>query len=121
MEKNKALVIGALGQDGSFICDILSENDFEVFGLVKPNTSESRYRKNVSYIKNDISNIKDIIKSTRPNYIYNFMGVTDIFDPWSNADEVYENNFIIPVKIIEAIKDIDTEIKFLQARSSLVF
>ena len=30
-----ALVFGALGQDGSFICEILLENNYKVFGLIK--------------------------------------------------------------------------------------
>ena len=121
MEKNKALVIGALGQDGSFMCDILLEKGYDVFGLIKTNSCENRFNPKVTYIKDSVDNIKSILSDIKPRHVYNFMGVTDVFDPWSNGDIIYENNFLIPVKIIEAIKSFDIKIKFLQASSSLVF
>ena len=124
MEKNKAIVIGALGQDGSFMCDILLEKGYDVYGIVKPDTDDTRLRPDIKYFKkdiNDIENLKNIFSIFKPKHVYNFMGVTDIFDPWSNGDVIYDNNFLIPVKIIEAIKATDINIKFLQASSSLVF
>ena len=121
MEKSKALVIGALGQDGSYMCDILLEKGYEVFGLVKINSHESRFNPNVTYIKDNIDNIKNILSEIKPTHVYNFMGVTDVFEPWSNGVVVYEKNFLVPIKIIEAIKEVDINIKFLQASSSLVF
>jgi len=121
MEKNKVLVIGALGQDGSFMCDILLEKGYDVFGLIKTNSCEDRFNPKVTYIKDSVDNIKTILSNIKPIHVYNFMGITDVFDPWSNGDIIYENNFLVPAKIIEAIKSFDVKIKFLQASSSLVF
>jgi GDPmannose 4,6-dehydratase len=121
MERNKALVLGALGQDGSFMCDVLLENNFDVYGLVKENSDENRFNKNVFYIKENIDNIQSIISKIKPNHIYNFMGITDVFNPWENVLEIYQNNFLNPVKIIEAIRCVDINIKYLQASSSLIF
>lgn len=121
MERSRALVIGALGQDGSFICDILLKNNYEVFGLIKPSSDNKRFNPKVNYIQDKISNIDSVIRTINPNHIYNFMGVTDIFDPWDNPVKVYEDNFLTPVKIIESIKKFNIKIKYLQASSSLVF
>ena len=96
MGKNKAIVIGALGQDGSFMCDILLENGYDVFGLIRPGSDESRFNPKVSYIKESVYDIKKILLSIKPDHVYNFMGVTNVFDPWANSDVVYESNFIIP-------------------------
>jgi len=124
MEKNRSLVIGAVGQDGSFMCDILLDKGYEVFGVVKTKTDSSRLNPNVTYFNVDISDnetIRELLLSVRPTHIYNFMGVTDVFEPWDKADVTYSNNFLIPLKIIENIKLINTKIKFLQASSSFVF
>lgn len=119
-----ALVFGALGQDGSFICEILLENNYKVFGLIKPNSREERCNNLITYIKEDISSkekIKNIILTVNPTHIFNFMGLTNIFNPWENTEIVYDYNFLIPLRIIESINEINPKIKFLQASSSLVF
>jgi GDPmannose 4,6-dehydratase len=95
-----------------------------VFGVVKPKTDSSRLRSNITYLSVDITDnntIRDLLVSVKPTHIYNFMGVTDVFEPWAKADVTYDNNFIVPLKIIENIKLIDNKIKFLQASSSFVF
>lgn len=124
MENNKAIVIGALGQDGSFMCDILVSNGYDVYGVVKPETNRNRFREHIKYIHANVSNSHEIIKlltDIKPIHIYNLMGVTDVFDPWSNAEIIYENNLLVPIKIIDAIKNVDKSIRYLQASTSLVF
>ena len=125
MGKNKALVIGPLGQDGSFMCDILLDKGYEVYGIIKIDTDSSRLDSRISYYRIDLNENKEAFKrlliAKKPDEIYNFMGITDVFHPWSNAYDVYQNNFMIPIMMLETIKEVNHDIKFLQASSSLVF
>ena len=124
MVNNNVIVIGALGQDGSFMCDILVEKGFNVIGVIKEKTNFKNFNKSVTYVKTDISNVDSINKLLRdynPIQIYNFMGISDVFDPWTNVSEVFKLNFNTPINIIDCIKNYNKNIKYLNASSSLVF
>jgi len=124
MENKKALVIGPLGQDGSFMCDILLSKGYEVYGIIKVNTDPNRLDRRVCYYRrnlNKMDDFKELLLEMEPDEVYNFMGITDVFHPWSNAYDVYQNNFLIPIMMIDSIRESNLNIKFLQASSSLVF
>lgn len=130
---NKAIVLGADGQDGSYMCDLLVKTGYKVCGIVEFN-SIGKYRNNaVDYsVSNFLSNeskeyifnlISEASKDGCQNiHIYNFMGITDVFEPWDHPDKVYYLNFNIPIIFIEIIKKhFPNTVKFLQASSCLVF
>lgn len=124
MEKNKVLVIGALGQDGSYMCDLLTQKDYHVYGLVKNDTKKIYVSDKVDYIEENIDdkkNIDNLIKKLGVNRIYNFMGETNVFDPWGDPEKIYIKNFNIPLNFIETIRLYNKSIRFLQASSCLVF
>ena len=54
MVNNNVIVIGALGQDGSFMCDILVEKGFNVIGVINEKTNFKNFNKSVTYVKTDI-------------------------------------------------------------------
>ena len=123
MVKNKVLILGALGQDGIFISNILLNHGYEVFGIIKKNTKKLKLS-NVKYYEVTPDNPSDylkIIDEIQPNQIYNFMGITNVFNPWDTPNEIYFNNFYLPLQIIEYIKTKSPSCKFLQASSSLIF
>jgi GDPmannose 4,6-dehydratase len=123
MVKNKALILGALGQDGVFMSNILLNKGYEVYGVIKKNPTKIKLE-NINYYEvtpNDSSEYIKIINEIQPNQIYNFMGVTNVFNAWDNPNDVYFNNFFLPLQIIEFIKSELPTCKFLQASSSLIF
>lgn len=123
MVKNKALILGALGQDGIFMSDILLNKGYEVYGIIKKNSTKVKLD-NITYYEvtpNDSSEYIKIINEIQPSEIYNFMGVTNVFNPWDNPNDIYFNNFFLPLQIIEFIKSELPTCKFLQASSSLIF
>ena len=87
MSKKKALVLGATGQDGSYMIDLLLKKNYEVHGLYRKssvgNTSSIDYLINDNKIFNkrfflhkgdllDTVSLNNIINSINPNEIYNF-------------------------------------------------
>lgn len=124
MVNKNIIIFGALGQDGTFMCKKLKEDGFDVFGIIKKNSEKNNSVQGINYIETNISKkyeIEKLIKKIKPIEVYNFMGVTNVLSPWDNPEEIYLKNFILPVKLLEAIKLHSIETRFLQSSSSLIF
>lgn len=124
----KILITGILGQDGQILTELLKKNH-QIFGVTHLETSENRIKNfevkhNVKIYKKDLIHIKncmDLIEDVQPDIIVNFAGVTNVFNPWDNQLELVNQNLIIPVNILNTIKEINQNIFFFQASSSLMF
>lgn len=103
MANKKALIVGMYGQDGSYMADLLKSKGYDVYPCTRQD------------------NPHDLIDNIRPNEVYNFASTSNVFDPWSNLDEVFKTDALLPVKIMESILKIDKSIKFFQASSCLKF
>jgi GDPmannose 4,6-dehydratase len=123
-----ALVIGPLGQDGSFLTDILLENQYNVVGAIRPGTQKDRIIKfkqqtNANLIEVDILNksaFTNFLQSVNFNEIYNFSGVTDIFNPYDNCLEII-NSIVTPTAIILDYIKQHKLIKYFTSSSSLIY
>jgi len=40
----KAIITGVFGQDGSYLCELLVNNGYEVHGIIRENTSTNSVR-----------------------------------------------------------------------------
>lgn len=123
----KAMVIGCLGMDGSYMCDLLSGMGYLIIGIVHPDTQQKRISEFYKTYKNrlildiDVTNavaLSNAINRLCPDEIYNFAGVTNTFDPFSKAEEIWKMNANLPVNILETIK-FNKNIKFFNASSCL--
>jgi len=128
--KKTALVLGVLGQMGSFLAELLYSKGYEVHGVVRKNTSPERIEwikslvPNIAIYKIDIAKTLElsmIINNLRPECIYNFIGVTNTFQPWADIDSVLDLNAKFPQRILETIVTTDKNIRYFQASSCLVF
>jgi len=130
INNKKALITGVLGQDGSYLAELLYSKGYNIVGIIKNNTDPKKIIwiksviPNITLFNLDITNKNEIyecIKNTLPSEIYNFAGVSDIFDPWSNLNEVFNLNALVPINILDSIVKINKSIKFFQASSCLIF
>ena len=55
-KKNKALISGITGQDGSYLTEFMIEKGYEVHGLVRPVSSFNRNRLDKIYLNPDLRN-----------------------------------------------------------------
>lgn len=131
--RKKLLLFGGLGQDGSFLIEKLHK-EYEIICPIKPETNLAEKLKNQSYLAAavniarfyylDITNqhqIKNLIEETSPHLICNFAAYSNVFDPWAHPKEVIEINTIVPAVILQAMIEVSSKAKFVQASSSLVF
>lgn len=124
----RALITGITGQDGYYMAELLFKNGYDVHGIVRPSC---QFDERLGPILNDISlhcidlldksDVTHLIDSLKPDEIYNFAAVSNVFNPWENISETFDINIKIPQYILEAIIDRSRDTKFLQASSSLVF
>jgi GDPmannose 4,6-dehydratase len=114
-----AFITGVMGQDGTYLKNILLSNNYKVIGFDK-----FVYKNNdIEYHYDDISEYKVVInffKKYNPDVVFNLAGVSDVFNPWGNTSEIIKSNIIIPENFIKAIIYTNPNIVFCQASSCLV-
>jgi GDPmannose 4,6-dehydratase len=126
----KALLLGITGQDGSAMAEFLYNKGYEVYGIVRSNTNGQKVKwlkslvHNVNLLPYDVSNRNHLalaIESTNPDEIYNFCGISNVFRPFDNLEDVFKINALLPQHILDIIQLSGKPIKFFNAGSCLVY
>tara|TARA_B100001123_G_C15287608_1_gene1016187 strand:- start:999 stop:1979 length:981 start_codon:yes stop_codon:yes gene_type:complete len=129
--KKKILILGVTGQDGSLMANLLCAKNFEIHGLVRHSaTGNFKNIKNLINKRNfflhngdllDLSSIERIIKSLKPDEIYNFADQDHV--RWSFDIPFYSFNVTGSsiVHILDIIKNHSPKSKFFQPFSSNMF
>lgn len=123
----RALITGILGQDGSYMAELLHKKGYEVYGIVKEGYDKKRLLSLPDGVMIRAVNILDrfhlqvVIEDIKPNEIYNFAGVSNVFNPLEDLDNTLNLNAKVPQNILEIIYKVDKSIKFFQASSCLIF
>ena len=127
----KALITGISGQDGAYLAKLLLEKGYEVFGAFRRTSEMHLDRLRFLGIDDQIqfaplellefTNIYNTIDRIQPDEIYNlgaqsFVGVS--FEmPVFTADVTG----VGPLRLLEAVRRVNSKIKFYQASSSEMF
>jgi GDPmannose 4,6-dehydratase len=129
MSKKTALITGVTGQDGSFLAELLLEKGYEVHGIIR-RTSIAKYDRIMHIIDKlilhqadllDQAALSRIIKSVQPDEIYNLAAQSFVGTSFEQPIATAEFTAIGPLKVLEAIRACDKNIKFYQASSSEMF
>lgn len=128
-----AIVTGITGQDGAYLAELLLEKGYTVFGTYRRTSSVNFWRIEelgienhpnlhlVEYDLTDLSASIRLVQQCKPREIYNlaaqsFVGVS--FDqPFTTA----EITGLGAVNLLEAIRIVDSTIRFYQASTSEMF
>ena len=136
MSKNKALITGITGQDGSYLAEFLLEKGYEVHGLVRRSSSFNTGR--IDHIYQDPhvngrklflhyadlvdpSLITNLIREIEPNEIYNLAAQSHVQVSFSLPYYTGQVDALGAVGILEAIRSSRQEIRFYQASTSELF
>ncbi len=125
----KALITGITGQDGSYLAELLIEKGYEVYGMVRRSSTENferieHIRNKLNFVHGDLLDqlsILRIIDDVRPNEVYNLAAQSFVPTSWKQPILTGEFDALGVTRILEAIRDVDTGIKFYQASSSEMF
>ena len=124
-----ALITGITGQDGAYLAQLLLDQGYEVHGMVRRSSSDRFDR--IEPLIEDITlhqadlldqlSIVRLIEATSPDEIYNLAAQS--FVPTSFEQPLLTGEFTAlgVTRMLEAIRQVSTEIRFYQASSSEMF
>jgi GDPmannose 4,6-dehydratase len=125
----RALITGATGQDGSYLAELLLEQGYEVFGMVRRASTESFER--ISHLVDKITLVQGdlldqlslvgAIQDSRPTEVYNLAAQSFVPTSWRQPVLTAEFTGVGVTRMLEAIRTVDPSIRFYQASSSEMF
>ena len=125
----KALITGVTGQDGSYLAEFLLEKGYEVIGMVRRTSTINfdRIRHLQDAIELVYGDLLDqvsliaILQEHRPDEVYNLAAQS--FVPTSFEQPVLTGEFTAlgVTRVLDAIRLVDSNIRFYQASSSEMF
>ena len=131
----KAFITGITGQDGTYLAELLLEKGYEVHGTVRRSSSIntnridhliSKYSQdnqlNLHYSDLlDSSSITNLINKINPEEVYNLAAQSHVSVSFSNPIFTTQVGTLGSITILEAIRNLNKDVKFYQASSSEMF
>jgi GDPmannose 4,6-dehydratase len=125
----RAIITGITGQDGSYLAELLLGKGYEVFGVVRrlsaPNVWRIEHLLNrITILQADLLDQLSLIKAVdavRPHEFYNLAAMSFVPSSWDQPMLTGEFNSQGVTRCLEAIRQVDTSIRFYQASSSEMF
>lgn len=123
MKKRCVLITGIGGQDGVYLTSLLLKNDIKIIGLSR---NEIPYIKKYlyKYIQWDFSSIElinKILKEDNIDAIYNFAARASSAQLYDNPKETNQVNATAVLLMLESIRKISPNTKFIQSGSSEMY
>lgn len=126
-----ALVTGILGQDGPYLAKILLDKGYKVYGLTRrysnPNFENLDYlgiTEKIEFVQGDMideCSLMNIIKTIKPDEVYNLAAQSFVGSSWDQAKLTTEVNSLGVLYLLNAIKHFSPMTKFYQASTSEMF
>jgi GDPmannose 4,6-dehydratase len=125
----RALITGAGGQDGSLLAELLLAEGYEVFGIVR--RAPSAYAENLGSVLDrielvdadllDRSSLVSALERSRPHEVYNLASPSFVPRSWDDPVLTAEFAAVGVTSLLEAIREVDANVRFYQASSSEIF
>jgi GDPmannose 4,6-dehydratase len=124
-----ALITGITGQDGSYLAEVLLEEGYQVYGLVRRSSTETFERiqhltDRVTLLQADLTDqvsVIDVIADIKPTEIYNLAAQSFVPTSWKQPILTGDVTALGVTRMLEAIRVVDKSIRFYQASSSEMF
>jgi GDPmannose 4,6-dehydratase len=126
----RALITGVTGQDGSYLCELLLEQGYEVHGIVRRSSTETAERINhlagkVHLHQADLLDqlsLIDVMKESNPDEVYNLAAQSFVPTSWKQPVLTGEFTAMGVTRMLEAIRLLGRDrIRFYQASSSEMY
>jgi GDPmannose 4,6-dehydratase len=124
-----ALITGVNGQDGSYLVEWLLGRGYEVIGLVREDAADRLDR--IRHLRSqlqivhgsllDDALLRRVLEQHRPDEVYNFAARASSSQLLTDPTLTAEYNGLAVVRMLEAIRTVNPEIRFCQASSSEMF
>ena len=129
MSQKTALITGITGQDGSYLAELLLEEGYKVYGMVRRTSVEKIDRINhlmdqIELVQGDLLDefsLMTVLQKTKPSEVYNLAAQSFVPTSWEQPVLTSEFTAIGVTRLLEAIRFVDPSIRFYQASSSEMF
>jgi GDPmannose 4,6-dehydratase len=125
----RALITGITGQDGSYLAELLLEQGYEVYGIVRRSSSENFSR--IGHIQDRLTllsgdlmdevSLINVLRECKPHEVYNLAAQSFVQTSWLQPVLTGETTALGVTRMLDAIRTVDPEIRFYQASSSEMF
>ena len=127
--QKKALITGITGQDGSYLAEFLLEKGYRVYGLVRRSSTINFERiahlqDQIDLIPGDLldqSSLIAALQKVEPDEVYNLAAQSFVPTSWSQPVLTGEFTALGVTRLLEAIRVVNSAIRFYQASSSEMF
>jgi GDPmannose 4,6-dehydratase len=126
--QKKALVTGCMGQDGSYLTELLLEKGYRVFGMdcIEPGARMAKLMEggDFLFLDGDLKNaerVKQIVRTVQPDELYNLGAQSYVPASWCNIIDILDINAMGVARLLEAIRLHSPETRFFQASSAEMF
>jgi GDPmannose 4,6-dehydratase len=128
-DRPTALITGITGQDGSYLAELLLAKGYRVIGAVRSRqTAGDRLSVGlkdavelVTWDMLDQRGMKQMLAQYRPQEIYNFAAYSSGAGMYDDPVRMGEVNGVAVARMLEAIREVDTNMRFCQASSREIF
>lgn len=124
-----ALITGITGQDGSYLAEFLVAKGYTVHGMVRRTSSPSLAR--IEHMLDKIHlhtgdlldqySLTSLLDRIRPNEVYNLAAQSYVPESWRQPIFTAETTGLGVTRLLDAIHQVDKQIRFYQASSSEMF
>jgi GDPmannose 4,6-dehydratase len=124
-----ALLTGVTGQDGSYLAEHLLEQGYRVVGMTRRTSTVSYDRiahiiDQIEIVQGDLldqNSLAYAIREAQPDEVYNLAAQSFVPTSWNQPVLTGEFTALGVTRILDAVREVNPEIRFYQASSSEMF
>jgi len=125
----RALITGINGMDGSHLADLLLEKGYQIYGMERrtssPNrTNTSHLEGKITFVNGDLTDQNSLLrclKESQPDEVYNLGSQSFVGESWNTPEQTGDVTGLGVLRMLEAIREYNKDVKFYQASSSEMF
>ena len=124
-----ALITGITGQDGSYLAELLLEQGYEVYGIMRRKSvvdygNVEHIKDKIHFIYADMTDVISLISAMRisqADEVYNLAAQSFVATSWEQPLATAEIDALGVTNMLEAIRSVKPECRFYQASTSEMF
>lgn len=126
-----AFITGITGQDGSYLAEYLSEQDYDVYGLLRRSSTKNYWRidhlldnNTITLLEGDVtdqSSINRAIKESKPDEVYNLAAQSFVGTSFKQPVHTADTTGLGVTRVLEALREYAPDARFYQASTSEMF
>ncbi len=125
----RALITGITGQDGSYLAELLLSKEYEVYGLVRHTSHRSTDRiahltEDIRILSGDLLDMASLVRAvekSNPDEVYNLASFSHVGESFQTPIACFEQTGLGAIKLLEAVRSVNPNIRYYQASSSEMF